>query len=324
VAGGSSGGSAAAVAAGLVPLTLGSDTNGSIRVPSSLCGVFGLKPTFGRLPRSGTFPFVHSLDHLGPFGRTVEDLAICYDALQGGDSGDAGCAQRAFEATLASTSSAARDDAALPRRARMAILGGHFEQWAAPAARAAVDHVARVLGITTHVELRGASEVRAAAFITTAAEGGALHRKRLAERYDDYEPLSRDRLVAGSLIPAAWYQSAQRVRARVFAEALELFDRYDILIAAATPLRAPPVGSETIDINGSVIAARPNLGLLSQPISALGLPVCTVPVWPTTAPDGHLPIGVQIIAAPWQEARCLAVAARLEALGAARLRNPLA
>ena len=91
IAGGSSGGSGAAVAAGQVPVTLGSDTNGSIRVPSSLCGVWGLKPTFGRLSRRGSYPFVHSVDHLGPFADSVERLAATYDALQSPDPLDAGC-----------------------------------------------------------------------------------------------------------------------------------------------------------------------------------------------------------------------------------------
>src|SRR5450631_1605595 len=92
--GGSSGGSGAAVAGGLVPLSLGSDTNGSIRVPASLCGLFGLKPTFGRLPRTGSFPFVSSLDHLGPLARTVGDLTRAYDAMQGHDAEDPVCVQR--------------------------------------------------------------------------------------------------------------------------------------------------------------------------------------------------------------------------------------
>ena len=83
-----------------VPLSLGSDTNGSIRVPSSLCGVFGLKPTFGRLPRTGSYPFVASIDHLGPFARTVKDLALAYDAMQGHDAGDAFNVPRAQEPTL--------------------------------------------------------------------------------------------------------------------------------------------------------------------------------------------------------------------------------
>ncbi|MEO7337416.1 MAG: amidase family protein, partial [Caldimonas sp.] len=99
MAGGSSGGSGASVAAGQVPISLGSDTNGSIRVPASLCGIFGLKPTYGRLPRSGTYPFVASLDHLGPFARNVEDLALTYDLMQGGDPGDPACVRRSVEAT---------------------------------------------------------------------------------------------------------------------------------------------------------------------------------------------------------------------------------
>ena len=88
MSGGSSSGCGAATAAGLAPVSLGSDTNGSLRVPASLCGVFSLKPTYGRLPRTGTFPFVDSLDHLGPFARTARDLALAYDALQGPDAGD--------------------------------------------------------------------------------------------------------------------------------------------------------------------------------------------------------------------------------------------
>src|SRR5215470_191056 len=99
--GGSSGGCGGAVAGGLVPLALGSDTNGSIRVPSSFCGLFGLKPTYGRLPRNRTFPFVASLDHLGPFARNVRDLALAYDAMQGADPDDPVCAERPPEPTFA-------------------------------------------------------------------------------------------------------------------------------------------------------------------------------------------------------------------------------
>src|SRR5580700_1660054 len=95
--GGSSGGSGGAVAGGLVPIALGSDTNGSIRVPASFCGIFGLKPTYGRLSRAGSFPFVASLDHVGPFARTTRDLTLAYDAMQGPDPEDPACAQRAAE-----------------------------------------------------------------------------------------------------------------------------------------------------------------------------------------------------------------------------------
>ena len=313
VAGGSSGGSAAAVAGGLVPLTLGSDTNGSIRVPASLCGVFGLKPTYGRLPRTGSFPFVGSLDHLGPFAASASDLAAAYDALQGPDAEDAACAQHAAEPVLPALAAGAR-------KLRVAVLGGYFADWAGPAARRAVEIAARALDATAIVELPGATQARAAAFIITAAEGGALHRRKLVTHYDYYEPYSRDRLVAGSLVPAAWVQQAQRIRHRVYREALALFEQYDVLIAPATPVSATPIGTDWLTLAGKELPARASMGLLTQPISCIGLPVCTAPTWPEAEQDGHLPLGVQLIGAPWREADCLAAAHALEQAGAASVR----
>ncbi len=306
-AGGSSGGSAAAVAAGMVPITLGSDTNGSIRVPCSMCGVFGLKPTYGRLPRTGTFPFVASLDHLGPFASSVDDLATAYDVLQGPDPEDPACAQRPRQAV-----------GPLGSALRVGMLGGYFDEWATPAARQAVQYAATALDCTTKVELAGAERARAAAFVITGAEAGALHRARLRERYDDYEPRSRDRLVAGSLIPAPWLFQAQRARRQALEEALRCFERHDLLLAAATPLPAQLLGTESIEINGRAVPCRPSLGLLTQPLSCLGLPVCAVPVWPDAA--GGLPIAVQLIAAPWREDLCLAGAQALARAGVATCR----
>ncbi len=312
IAGGSSGGSAAAVAGGLVPLTLGSDTNGSIRVPASLCGVFGLKPTFGRLPRSGSFPFVGSLDHLGPFAADSASLAAVYDALQGPDADDPACAQRAAEPALAALGA--------DRPLRVAVLGGYFDHWAGPEAHRAVRLAAQALAAADTVELAGAEQARAAAFIITSAEGSALHRRRLITNYDDYEPYSRDRLVAGSLVPAAWAQQAQRIRHRVYREALSLFERYDVLIAPATPVPATPIGTTSLTLAGQTLPARASMGLLTQPISCIGLPVCAAPVWPGIGADAHLPLGVQLIAAPWREADCLLAAQRLEQAGVAVVR----
>ncbi len=312
IAGGSSGGSAAAVAGGLVPLTLGSGTNGSIRVPASLCGVFGLKPTFGRLPRSGSFPFVGSLDHLGPFAADSASLAAVYDALQGPDADDPACAQRAAEPALAALGA--------DRPLRVAVLGGYFDHWAGPEAHRAVRLAAQALAAADTVELAGAEQARAAAFIITSAEGGALHRRRLITNYDDYEPYSRDRLVAGSLVPAAWAQQAQRIRHRVYREALSLFERYDVLIAPATPVPATPIGTTSLTLAGQTLPARASMGLLTQPISCIGLPVCAAPVWPGIGADAHLPLGVQLIAAPWREADCLLAAQRLEQAGVAVVR----
>jgi AtzE family amidohydrolase len=310
IAGGSSGGSAAAVAGALVPLALGSDTNGSIRVPASLCGIFGLKPTYGRLSRTGSYPFVYSLDHLGPFARNARDLAAAYNALQGPDRHDPACAQRPVEEV--------GDMPLQPAAQRIGILGGWFEHWADDVARRALRHVAAALGAGTMVELQGAEAARSAAFIIGGAEGGSLHRQRLIERYDEYEPLSRDRLVAGSVLPSSWVMQAQRVRRQVYAEALSLFREFDLLIAPATPVVAPPVGTESLSINGRSVPARASMGMLTQPISCIGLPVCTVPVWV----DDALPIGVQLIAAPWREDICLGAARALEEAGAVGYRAP--
>jgi amidase/aspartyl-tRNA(Asn)/glutamyl-tRNA(Gln) amidotransferase subunit A len=334
IAGGSSGGSAAAVAAGQVPLTLGSDTNGSIRVPSSLCGVFGLKPTYGRLPRSGSYPFVASLDHLGPFARSAADLALAYDALQGPDGADPACAQRPVQPV----------HEALQRGAsglRIAVLDGWFRRMAAPEARAAVDRVAQALGTRITLELPEVEAARAAAFVITNAEGAALHLPDLRRRAHDFEPLSRDRFLAGALLPAAWVLQAQRVRQRFARAVAQLFRDVDVLLAPATPCAAPEIGSEWLDLDGRRLPMRPSLGLLTQPISCIGLPVCAVPVWPdraapgaepppaaaspaggqrsgAAASAGALPIGVQVIAAPWREDLVLRVAHALETAGIVR------
>ncbi len=313
VSGGSSGGSAAAVAAGMVPVTLGSDTSGSIRVPASFCGVFGLKPTYGRLSRSGCFPFVDSLDHVGPFARSVGDLAATYDVLQGNDSRDHACAQREVEMV--------GHMPLLSPATRIGVLGGWFQDWAGSAARRAVEMAAAALGATQWCELRGAAAARAAAFVITGAEGGALHRQKLQARYEEFEPASRDRLVAGSLIPASWVIKAQQARKQVYLEALQLFGRFDVLLAPAAPDIAPHLGSETFTINGRTVPTRATLGILTQPISCIGLPACTAPLWPdggATVPA--MPVGVQLIAAPWREDLCLAAAAQLERAGIAGTR----
>ena len=310
VAGGSSGGSAAAVAAGLVPLSLGSDTNGSIRVPAALTGIFGLKPTYGRLSRRGSYPFVHSLDHVGPFARSVTDLAAAYDVLQFADTRDPACARRPLEAVSGQ----------VPMRVRAARLGGYFDDMAGADARAAAQRVADALEATGVIHLPGAAAARSAAFVITGTEGGHLHREHLRHQYAQMEPLSRDRLAAGLVLPAAWYVRAQQVRAAFRQELLDAFTRTELLIAPATPVAAPLAGQESIEINGEVLPARASLGLLTQPVSCIGLPVLTVPL---AGPDG-LPLGVQLIAPPWREDLAFAAAQALEAMGVAACPRPTA
>ncbi|MBK4770213.1 MAG: AtzE family amidohydrolase [Pantoea sp. Morm] len=304
VAGGSSGGSAAAVAAGLVHFSLGTDTNGSIRVPASLCGIFGLKPTFGRLSRSGSHPFVASLDHIGPFARSVEDLSLVYDALQGGDASDAFQAARPAEPVSDRLSAGSE-------KLRSVVLGGFFADWCSDEARAAVAVAASALGATEEVTLLQAELARSAAFIMTAAEGGNHYLPALRTQPERFEPNSRERLLAGAMLPAAWYVQAQRFRRHFQQQVLPLFDHYDVLIAPATPCTATTIGQETIHINGQDLPTRASMGMLTQPISFLGLPVCSVPLLTASG----LPIGLQLIAAPFNEQLALRAAWVLQQQG---------
>ncbi|WP_312829281.1 AtzE family amidohydrolase [Pantoea anthophila] len=299
VAGGSSGGSAAAVAAGLVHFSLGTDTNGSIRVPASLCGIFGLKPTFGRLSRSGSHPFVASLDHIGPLARRVEDLALVYDLLQGADPADAFQAVRPPEATLPGLSQGSEG-------LRCGVLGGFFARWCDEDARAAVATVAAALEAQEEVVMPEAELARSAAFIMTAAEGGNHYLPALRQKPEVFEPNSRERLLAGAMMPGAWYVQAQRFRRHFQQQVLPLFDRFDVLIAPATPCSAITIGQQTLSIQGESLPAKASMGMLTQPISFLGLPVCTVPL----ATRSGLPIGLQLIARPFNEAAALRAAYR--------------
>ncbi len=304
ISGGSSGGSAAAVAAGLVPLTLGSDTNGSIRVPASLCGIFGLKPTYGRLSRSGAFLFAASFDHIGPFARSVQDIAASFDILQGTDANDPICTERPPEPCLPQLSQGIED-------LRIAVAGGYFAQGAEPEALAAVTKVADALDVTASVTLPEPHRARAAAYIITASEGANLHFANLRSRPQDFDPATRDRFLAGTLIPATWYIQAQRFRQWYRDRVREVFQTVDILLAPTTPCVAPPLGLEKMVIAGEEVLVRPNLGLFTQPLSFIGLPVLSVPI----QRPGALPLGVQIIAAPYNEALILRVAAVLEDQG---------
>jgi aspartyl-tRNA(Asn)/glutamyl-tRNA(Gln) amidotransferase subunit A len=301
--GGSSGGSGGAVGGNLVPLALGSDTNGSIRVPSSFCGIFGLKPTYGRLSRARSFPFVFSFDHLGPFARNVSDLALAYDAMQGPDPDDAACANRPVEPVAPLLAQGIGD-------LRVAIAGGYFQKNVFPEAVEAVARVARALDATRTVEIPEAARARAAAYVITTAEGASLHLDRLRQRPDDFDPAVRDRLLAGALIPAPLVDRAQKFRRWYRAQVLELFKSVDVIIAPATPCVAPKLGQATFVLDGVELPVRANIGIHTQPISFIGLPVVAAPV-----PLEPLPVGVQIIAAPWREDVALRAAHALERAG---------
>lgn len=308
--GGSSGGSGSAVGGALVPIALGSDTNGSIRVPSSFCGIFGLKPTYGRLSRARSFPFVASLDHLGPFARSVTDLALAYDAMQGPDADDAACTTRGLEPTLPLIANPVSD-------LRIAIAGGYFQKNVFPEAVEAIGRVAKALGATKVVDVPEAARARAAAYVITTTEGASLHLDRLRRRPNDFDPAVRDRLIAGAMVPAPLVDRAQKFRRWYRAQFAEIFKSVDVLIAPATPCTAPKLGQVNFNLDGVELPVRANIGIHTQPISFIGLPVVAVPV-----PLEPLPIGVQIIAAPWREDIALRVAYALEKMGVAAAPSP--
>lgn len=309
MAGGSSGGSGAAVGAGLVPLALGSDTNGSVRVPAAFCGLFGLRPTYGRLSRAGAFPFVASLDTIGPLARTAADTALAYEAMQGPDALDPACAGRDFEPARAGEGI---------EELRIGVLGGYFRDNAGPEARAALEQAAAALPATAAAEWPGAALARQAAYVVTAVEGAALHLGRLRTRAADFDPEVRDRLIAGALLPGSLYAAAQRYRRAARDAMMPLFGRFDALLAPSTPCPAPPLGAKLLRLGGQDLPLRATVGLLAQPFSCLGLPVAAVPISVTPGAGPGLPLGVQVVAAPWREDVCLRVAAYLEQAGVAR------
>jgi aspartyl-tRNA(Asn)/glutamyl-tRNA(Gln) amidotransferase subunit A len=236
------------------------------------------------------------------------DLALSYDALQGADARDPAQARRPaspvsvlLHAGLAGL--------------RIASLQGYFATGGTPDAYAAVAHVAEALGTDRTAEIPEAARARAAAYLITMSEGAALHLDQLRRQADDYDLDVRDRLIAGAMVPGIWVNRAQKFRRWYRSEVMKLFETVDVLLAPSTPLRAPNIGQKMMTLDGVEMPVRANIGIYTQPISFVGLPVVSVPVWT----DGlRLPIGVQVIAAPWREDHALRVAHALKTSGACR------
>jgi AtzE family amidohydrolase len=286
-AGGSSGGSAAAVASGMVPFTLGADGLGSIRLPASLCGVYGLRVTRGSLSHDGTVGSSGTISTIGPLARTAADLGLVLRAL-GVVVGDA-------------TQSDVGD-------LRIAVAGGYFARQLTAEAATAVMAVAQALNATRTIEYPDASRAKAAATLVFAAESGAAQLPALREHLDQFDPKTRERFLAHALIPAAWYLRAQAFRKRHRQAVLALLKDVDVLLCPATPGVAPALGTNTLCLDGIDQPIGPALGYFTQPLAPIDCPVLTVPV----ARPNAMPIGVQLLAAPHGEARLLRVARFLE------------
>jgi AtzE family amidohydrolase len=295
--GGSSSGSAAAVAAGYVPLALGTDTNGSIRAPAALCGVWGVKPGNGRLPMQGCVPYAASLDVAGGFARSFGDLVLLYEALLG--------AHREDDAETARMRAAIHGEAPL----RVAMLTGGFEQFADAHARRAAQRAAACF---EHVEREPIEDtvlddMRAAALTVSNYELARAHGALLEADAAHVSTRLRTRIVTGLATSEAAYTQALAQREAWREHMRALFARYDVLIAPATPFAAPRFADASLDVNGTALEPARSLGRLTQPISFAALPVVSAPCH---AP-GELPAGVQLIGADATLAACFAAAHRI-------------
>jgi aspartyl-tRNA(Asn)/glutamyl-tRNA(Gln) amidotransferase subunit A len=296
IPGGSSGGSAASVAAGIVELAVGTDTAGSIRIPSACCGIVGFKPSYDAVPRTGVVDLAGSLDHVGPMCRTVDACAAMFAAML--------------------------DRAAVPKWTwrdlsgrRIARLGGYFADLLDPDVRAALAAAEAALAKDGArcfpATVEGIEAARSIQFVTISPEASEVHLRRLAERGPEISEEVRVRLEIGQFIPGAWYVKAQRLR-RQLADRIEaLFDAADFLLCPTLRTPAPPVGARDVEIDGQRYPLHTAITQLTLPWNLTGLPAITIP-W-SKSRDGF-PIGIQIVGRRGADWAVLAAGQRLEAL----------
>jgi len=302
ICGGSSSGSGAAVAAGLCPGTLGSDTGGSIRIPASLCGISGMKPTYGRVSRAGVLPLAWSLDHVGPMCRSAADCALMLGVMAGYDPRDPTTSVLPVPDYMAALTGVVKG-------LRVGVLRASFMDSAAAAPRQAVEQAVKTLeGLGATVREATLDTVKLAAAAATAvvaAEAYAYHEPWIKARPKDYGADVRERVRAGAFFSGADYVNGQRVRALIRNDVDAALATLDVLVAPTTPISATPVGVDTVEINGEKQPVRQSLIRLTRPFNLTGHPAASVPCGFTA--EG-LPIGLQIIGRPFDEATVFRVA----------------
>ncbi|MGA2117440.1 MAG: amidase [Bryobacteraceae bacterium] len=306
--GGSSGGSGAAVAADLVFAAMGSDTGGSIRIPASFCGTVGLKPTYGRVSRYGVLPLGHTLDHMGPLARTARDAAAVLNAIAGFDVRDPASSRRPVEDFIP-------PEAPSIRGLRLGFAESFFFERIEPgvdaAVRAAIARAEALGAQLKPVRVPDPAAINAVGQIILLAEAAAVlapYRKRRELFGEDVLAL----LDQGSLVPATDYIQAQRIRRSMQRSFAKVWGEVDCLVTPATAITAPPIGQATVTIGGSDEPVRPAATRMSRPFNVLGLPALSIPCG---LDANGLPVGLQIAAPPFEEARLLRVGAALEDSG---------
>jgi aspartyl-tRNA(Asn)/glutamyl-tRNA(Gln) amidotransferase subunit A len=302
ICGGSSSGSGAAVAAGLCAGALGSDTGGSIRIPSALCGITGIKPSYGRVSRAGVLPLAWSLDHVGPMCRTAADCALMLGVMAGYDPRDPTTSVLPVPDYMAALTGAVKG-------LRVGVLRASFMEAADAPQREAVEQAVTTLeglGATTEdVDLKTVSLSAGAAYAIVTVEAYAYHEAWLKTRAREYGDDVAQRLRLGAFVSGSDYLRGQRTRTLVRNEVDAALARLDVLVAPTTPIAATEPDQRQVEIAGERQPVRSSLVRFTRPFNVSGHPVASVPCGFTA--DG-LPIGVQIVGRPFDEATVLRVA----------------
>lgn len=302
IAGGSSSGSGAAVAAGLCAGALGSDTGGSVRIPAALCGLTGLKPTYGRVSRVGILPLAWSLDQAGPMTHTAADAALLLASMAGHDDRDPTTSQLPVPNYTAALTGEVRG-------LRVGLLRASFMESTGLVLRQAVEQAARLLveqgAWVEEVVLESGRHAAGTLFAILASEALAYHEEWMKSRPDDYGPDIRDRLRQAAFVSATQYLKAQRVRQIIRKDMHQLLTEHDVLLAPTTPIVAPPVGQTEVRVEGTQQDVGSALIRLTRVFNLSGNPVASVLCGFTVA---GLPIGIQIVGRPFDEATVLRVA----------------
>ena len=299
IPGGSSGGSAVAVSAGMSAVSYGTDTGGSIRIPASYCGVTGLKPTYGRVSRHGVIPLSFTLDHVGAFGRSVAEVAIATEAVGGPDSGDPSCLKSACPDWTSSLRASIQGW-------RLGVVGGSFIGPLCPDVEAGIARAAEEFtsagALVEPVELPNGLEIGEVAHLVQMADGASVYHRLLREQPEQFSEDVRILIEQGHLISAVDYINAQRLRRKFQQDLHRLFDRYKAILLPATPIAAPLIGQRAVEWEAGEESVGGASTRLVRPFTFAGVPVLTVPCGMTRS---GLPFGMQIVSRSGDELTAL-------------------
>lgn len=310
VTGGSSGGSGNAVLTAQAAITIGSDTGGSIRIPASLCGAMGHKPTFGLVTKAGCFPLSWSLDSFGPLAGSAEDCALMMAAIAGPDPEDPSSLQVDAPDFTGALSAPLKG-------LRVGHARNYYADQSEPEVVAGVEAAARAFeeagASVAEVEIPDLETAYDTATNFMMAETAAVHEKNVRERPGDYDPKVLERFQVGFFVSAPTYIQAQRYRSQWTARVLkEVFGKVDLVLAAATPMTAPLRSATKVTIGGKEYDARGHLIALTRHINFLGFPSTG---FPTGMSQGGLPLGAQLIGPPLHDHKTIAAVHQLEKTG---------